>query len=123
VKRHAPAAPAANGGNRRELVVRSLREWIAQRLGQPLAAIGISTPFADLGLDSVTAVELTQHLEQTLGISVAPTATWDFPNILTLADYVAGAAPAEVPHAADDPLDGLSDRELAALLESELNAP
>ncbi len=121
VKREAPRATSV-GGNQRDAVIRSLRQWIAQRLGQPAAAIGVSTPFADMGLDSVTAVELTHHLEQSLGITVAATATWDFPNILTLAEYVAGATNENAAPPPADPLDGLSESELAALLESELNA-
>jgi acyl carrier protein len=95
-----------------------MREWIAQRVGVELKTIGINTPFADMGLDSVTAVELTHQLEKAHGVDVAPTATWDFPNILALADHATAtlnedATPAE-------PLDALSERELAALLAGEL---
>ncbi len=102
----------------RETVAASLRAWIAERLGSDATAIGVETPFAEMGLDSITAVELTRHLERSLHISVAPTATWDFPNITALAEHAATIAkPAATPDAS---LDSLSEREMTALLENEL---
>jgi acyl-CoA synthetase (AMP-forming)/AMP-acid ligase II/alkylation response protein AidB-like acyl-CoA dehydrogenase/acyl carrier protein len=100
-------------------IERWLQNWIAQRMRRDVSTVGVTRPFADLGLDSLTAVELTHHLEQALGVSVPPTATWDYPNIQTLAASVAGAAP-PAPTAPADPLDELSERELAALLAGEL---
>jgi hypothetical protein len=86
-------------------------------------------PFADLGLDSLTAVELTHQLEKALGLHVAPTATWDFPNIRALAEHLAenvrpltvsGEQQGGQAGNATDSLDKLSEGEIAALLADEL---
>jgi len=129
------AAPAAQRAKSiaLERIERWLRQWLAERLGLEMAAIGVTTPFADMGLDSVTAVELTHHLERALGISVSPTATWDFPNILALAEHAAATSfpstrivatsKAATPPSPAGALDDLSELEMAALLAGELNAP
>ncbi len=96
-----------------------LRQWIAKRLGSDSTAIAMDSPFAEMGLDSITAVELTQQLQQALHVSVAPTATWDFPNIAALAAHVAAMGPV-TPSPVPDTLDNLSARAMAELLEDEL---
>ncbi|MBM3779486.1 MAG: AMP-binding protein, partial [Acidimicrobiia bacterium] len=63
--------------------------WIAARLKEEPAAIDATRAFADLGLDSLTAVELTRDLEEAFGVSVTPTAAWDFPTIRALAESLA----------------------------------
>jgi acyl-CoA synthetase (AMP-forming)/AMP-acid ligase II/alkylation response protein AidB-like acyl-CoA dehydrogenase/acyl carrier protein len=62
--------------------------WIAQRLKVPTAEIDPLRPFADFGVDSVTAAELTGALEEWLKKPVPSTAAWDFPNIRQLATGV-----------------------------------
>lgn len=64
--------------------------WVAQRLPQDAVTVSPTRAFADLGLDSLTAVDLTREIEERFGGAVAPTATWDYPNIRALAAYVAG---------------------------------
>ena len=69
-----------------------MQRWIAQRL-QSKDAVHPGKAFADLGLDSLTAVEFTASIEDHIGVSLPPTATWDFPSIRALAEHVAGSAP------------------------------
>jgi len=120
IRKHAEPHVASTNFAKRDAVIAWLRNWIAQRLGSDLQTIGITTPFADMGLDSVTAVELTHQLQKAQSIEVAPTATWDFPNILALAEH----ATANVITSNDETasLDTLSEGELASLLAGELNA-
>jgi acyl-CoA synthetase (AMP-forming)/AMP-acid ligase II/alkylation response protein AidB-like acyl-CoA dehydrogenase/acyl carrier protein len=126
-----PAPVAAGESVERQAIEQWLQRWIAQRLGQELSAVGVTKPFADLGLDSLTAVELAHHLQTSLGVTVAPTATWDYPNIQALAQSLAGEGLAvgsvislevkeESPADMIDSLDGLSEGEMAALLAGEL---
>jgi natural product biosynthesis luciferase-like monooxygenase protein len=86
--------PSAPETSRREEIEQWTQRWIAQRLQQNISSIAVTKPFADLGLDSLTAVELTQQLKNAFGAEVAPTATWDFPNIRALAEHVAETRPA-----------------------------
>lgn len=109
-----------------------MQGWIAQRLGHDAAAIDVTRPFAELGLDSITAVELTHQLKKAHGVDVAPTATWDFPNIRALAEHltaeiaprpsVSGIQEGGQAVIAADALDRMSEGELAALLASELSS-
>ena len=73
---------------------RWMQQWIGRRLQQESSAISSAKAFADLGLDSLTAVELTADLEDQFGIGVPPTATWDYPNIRALAAHLACLQPA-----------------------------
>lgn len=59
--------------------------WIAQRLRVPESEIQLDTPFTELGLDSLVAVELSGRLEELLGNAVDPAAAWDFPTVRELA--------------------------------------
>ena len=66
-----------------------LRENIANRLGVTPQAIDVQQPFINYGLDSVEAVRLTADLEDWLDCRLSPTLAYDYPNIATLAHYLA----------------------------------
>jgi len=103
-----------------------LRTWVGCRLAVPAGQIDPLKPFADFGIDSVSAVELSAELGEWLQAPVPPTIVWDFPNIRVLADGVAGSpatsAVQPVPTAAVVPaaLENLSVAELATLLSAEM---
>ncbi|WP_424097656.1 AMP-binding protein [Moorena producens] len=63
--------------------------WLARETKLPAGSINISKSFADYGLDSVTAVELADDLEEWLGVPLSPTLAYDYPNIESLAQYLA----------------------------------
>jgi NAD(P)-dependent dehydrogenase (short-subunit alcohol dehydrogenase family) len=44
--------------------------------------------FLDLGMDSLTSVEFKNRLSSSLNLSLAATIVFDYPNILTLSDYL-----------------------------------
>jgi acyl carrier protein len=70
-----------------------IEAWLAKAIAKSLridvAKIDPSRPFAEYGIDSVAAVELSGDLENWLGKKVAPTVVWDFPTIRLLAAHLA----------------------------------
>ncbi|MGR9086847.1 MAG: aminotransferase class I/II-fold pyridoxal phosphate-dependent enzyme [Gammaproteobacteria bacterium] len=63
---------------------KALRNWLvrhlAQRLDLPEALIDLDTPFASMGLDSVSSVELSLAVGEYLSIKVPETLVWDAPT-------------------------------------------
>ena len=62
---------------------------IAERLGLESDEIDIHEDFADYGLNSIEAVNLSGDLENMLGRRLPPTILWDYPNIQELSQYLA----------------------------------
>jgi acyl-CoA synthetase (AMP-forming)/AMP-acid ligase II/alkylation response protein AidB-like acyl-CoA dehydrogenase/acyl carrier protein len=98
-----------------------LKNWIAEKLRQPISTIDVNKAFADYGMDSVTAVELTQDLQDWLNISqpLDVTIAWNFPTINALANYL-GEVTQENPVPSDNNLDDLSTTDIAQLLSQEI---
>jgi acyl transferase domain-containing protein/acyl-CoA synthetase (AMP-forming)/AMP-acid ligase II/NADPH:quinone reductase-like Zn-dependent oxidoreductase/acyl carrier protein len=111
---------------------------VARVLGLASAAdIDHETGFFDLGMDSLTSVELRNRLQAELGCQLPTTSIFDFPNVDALTRFVVREvlqldAPQPVNmrqaeaerHAeenVDDALDQLSDEELADLLGKKLS--
>ncbi|NET35008.1 MAG: AMP-binding protein [Cyanothece sp. SIO1E1] len=63
-------------------------DWLVKALSIPATAIDTSKSFADYGLDSVTAVELADALEDWLGMTLSPTLAYEYPTIQALASYL-----------------------------------
>jgi acyl carrier protein len=86
-------------------------QWLVQRGGVAAGEIGRQRPFAEFGLDSLTAVELSQELEDWLRIELTPVIAWNYPTLATLSRYLAGqlgggngkAAPSEAAAVAAEP--------------------
>lgn len=83
-------------------------DWLATRLKVPRHTLDPQSAFADLGLDSLSAVELAQMLKERLGVAIPVTASWNHPTVRALSSYVAGlsagAAHPTVPSAEGAPL-------------------
>jgi NAD(P)-dependent dehydrogenase (short-subunit alcohol dehydrogenase family)/acyl carrier protein len=86
--------------------------------------------FFQIGMDSLTAVELKNRLQQSLGLTLPATTAFDYPTPATLARrllgelFSDGSAPV-APEAIDDDHNGLSHLsrdELRGLLDAELQA-
>jgi acyl-CoA synthetase (AMP-forming)/AMP-acid ligase II/acyl carrier protein len=66
-----------------------LMAWLITRCGIDASEIGPDTPFADHGLDSMTAVELSGELDDWLGIELTPVLAWNYPTPARLAAFLA----------------------------------
>ncbi|MCG8451184.1 MAG: AMP-binding protein [Pirellulales bacterium] len=72
-----------------------LIDWLTQRAHLNPGVMQPSTPFAELGIDSLTAVEISQELDQVLGLQLPPMAIWSCPTAealsVCLAEQLAAA--------------------------------
>lgn len=115
-----------------------LVQWLRVRLARQLELepdqIDTQKDFADCGLSSVEAVNLSGDLENFLGCRLPPTLLWDYPTIETLARYLASenssSSTIDPPMATDSgddamallsQLEGMSDTEVETLLNSMLS--
>jgi len=108
-----PVAPPAPG--RAVAEVRAVvRRHLAQALYLEEAQLDERAGFADLGLDSILAVELTKSLNDALGTQLQATRLYDYANVVELAAYLheSLSQPAEAPSA-----DPLSSPGVAFLME------
>ncbi len=110
-----------------------LEEWLVDRVGLDPADIHRDKPFAEFGVDSLTAVELSAELEEAFGVPLPPIIAWNYPTPAALSRYLAeqsigksqpASAEAEEAAATDDDMEdllaqieGLSDEEAKRLLE------
>ena len=80
--------------------------------------------FFDIGVDSLTAVELKEKIERDLGVSLPATLIFDYPTPVDLTTYLGTLLwekEEQVDVPATDDLEALSEDELLALLEAELD--
>ena len=72
---------------------KEIQHWLVRAVARSLRidekAIDPTRPLAELGIDSVAAVQLSGDLEDFLGKTVAPTVVWDYPTISLLAAHLA----------------------------------
>ena len=66
-----------------------LIDWLSGRAGVAAENIHRDKPFAEYGLDSLTAVELSHEIEQWLGVQVTATVAWNYPTVAAMAGYLA----------------------------------
>jgi len=113
---------AAPPGSRRNLLATHVR-------GEVSRVLGIDGPhqlpndkgFADLGMDSLMAIELKNRLQTSLGHVLPATLAFDYPTVDALVDFLAREA-ASKPEASDDRPsvsygEGLEEAEFIARLE------
>jgi acyl transferase domain-containing protein/acyl-CoA synthetase (AMP-forming)/AMP-acid ligase II/NADPH:quinone reductase-like Zn-dependent oxidoreductase/acyl carrier protein len=122
------AAPAAD---RRDQLRRHVAAEVSRILGLPATqAVAADEGFIELGMDSLTALELRNRLQGMLGISLPSTLIFDYPTLEALVDHLAQEAfasetprsvPRPAPGADKDELANLSEEELAALLGQRLS--
>ncbi|PSR19689.1 beta-ketoacyl synthase [filamentous cyanobacterium CCP3] len=135
-----PELEAATPSQRKPLLLHHVQSNLARVLG--LSAPEELDPqqgLADLGMDSLMAVELRNRLQSSLGCPVPTTVVFDYPTITALVDYLAEVlhldtdAPedSDLPPLASDPpealptgtaTDDLSDSEAEALLLEKLDS-
>ncbi len=114
---------SATGRRRLTVLIDHLRDTTAALLGVGRKEVDVDRPFGELGLDSVTAVELVERSAGTLGLRVPGTALFDHPTIDALAAFLLSevdrpaAGSRSTPTVAQvAPLPGDDDAALAELL-------
>lgn len=66
-----------------------LIDWTAEQLDLEKTEVDINQSFLNYDMNSVTVMMLVGDLEDWLGLSLSPTLAWDYPDIKTLAQYLA----------------------------------
>jgi acyl carrier protein len=66
-----------------------LLEWLVARLGLELSDVSRDRPFAEFGVDSLTAVELSHELETEFKVPLPPIVAWNYPTPAALSRYLA----------------------------------
>ena len=82
------AKPVAKPSN-----VEDIKSWLANRIAtklkKDLSTIQDQIPFAQLGLDSLGAINITTDIEKWLEIEIDPTILYQYTNITELSDHLA----------------------------------
>lgn len=110
------AGPEPLAGGSALEIQRWITGWLAQALQTPVAAIDVRRPFAEYGLDSVTAVELADALESALGMPLEPTLAYEYPTLEALAAHLASQHQPAPASQADPPTVAAEDREVDQLV-------
>jgi acyl carrier protein len=76
-----------------------LLEWLVERVGLDPTDVDRDRPFAEYGVDSLAAVELSEELESQFGVPVTPVVAWNYPTPAALARYLAEQATGSMPTA------------------------
>jgi acyl carrier protein len=72
-----------------EQIETQLLVWLHERGGVPEEDLDRDRPFAEFGIDSLTAVELSTELEAWSGVQMSSVVAWKYPTPATLSRYLA----------------------------------
>lgn len=75
-----------------ETIEEWLLNWVVERVGIDPADIDRTKPFAEFGVDSLSAVELSGELEDEFGVPVTSVVAWNHPTPAALSRYLAEQA-------------------------------
>jgi acyl carrier protein len=124
------AIRALPGGLRRNALIETVAVRTRIVLDLPKdAPLPSELPFKELGLDSLMAVELRNHLARFGGVPLPATLAFDYPTVEALSDQLSviwslDTAPAPTPaskSSVEDDLEGLSEEDVESLLAAELD--
>ncbi|NEQ95843.1 MAG: SDR family NAD(P)-dependent oxidoreductase [Cyanothece sp. SIO2G6] len=75
-------------GDRHAYLAAQICQQIAQVLGFKAESINPDKGFFDLGMDSLTSVELKNKLQAMLGYTLSPTVAFDYPTVNQLTEHI-----------------------------------
>ena len=75
--------------DRLDVLIAHIQTQVAQLLGLQPSQFKLNQGFADMGIDSLMAIDLRNRLENSLNISLPVTLVFEYPTIKNLADYIA----------------------------------
>ena len=97
-------AADTSAGPPRQVSAAEIESWLIERITARLRLgpgdVKVTTPFLELGMGSLDAVEVAASLERWLGRRLSPTAIYNYPTIAALARWLANSA---APNGADRP--------------------
>jgi acyl carrier protein len=64
-------------------------QWLVSRLALDPSEVQRDRPFAEYGVDSLAAVELSHELEEQFKVPLPPIVAWNYPTPASLARYIA----------------------------------
>ena len=83
----------------RHVSVAEIESWLVERITARLrlapGEVSVTTPFLELGMSSLDALEVASALEGWLGRQLSPTAIYNYPTIAALAQWLASPVQAE----------------------------
>ncbi len=86
--RSGPASPV-EVDRAAEQIEEWLLKWLVNRLSMDPADVARDRPFAEFGVDSLAAVELSQELEDEFKVPLPAIVAWNYPTPAALARYLA----------------------------------
>ena len=89
IRREGTAATPIEVDRAAEQIEAWLMNWLVNRLGMDPADAARDRPFAEFGVDSLTAVELSQELEDEFKVPLPAIVAWNYPTPAALARYLA----------------------------------
>ena len=102
---------------RLDLLVAHVREHVLAVLNMaPTATLKLNQGLFELGMDSLTALEVRNHLQHSLGLALPATVVFEHSTVLDLANYLMEALAPSIPSEASLAPAGDVDPELATLL-------
>jgi amino acid adenylation domain-containing protein len=75
--------------DRQDILMNHIQEQVSNVLGMKSFQASLTKGFADMGLDSLMAIQLRNLLEKSLGVSLPTTLVFEYPNIQSLTEYIA----------------------------------
>jgi malonyl CoA-acyl carrier protein transacylase len=122
--------------DRQNLLIARIRSQIARIMGLDAADIDIKMGFADIGIDSLMAMELRNYLQNILERSIPASLVFDYPNVEALAQYfikeifarsndepnILLEEPEAIVKSDLENIDDISDEEAEAMLLGKLNS-
>lgn len=87
-----PKLPSDPTPNDRQSMVAEVEgwmtSWLTVRAGVEASEVDLEKPFADYGLDSMTAVEMSGEIEDWSGIALTPVIAWNHPTVGRLSEFL-----------------------------------